>query len=114
MTATNINGTPSQATALKGYSVPGDVYYVVKSWFERKQFTASAAELLASALISTAIDNNGSKVDILELLKNYEGANTAEMQQFTAYLLNISRVNSSFVGYEAPMASNQVFARLVI
>jgi hypothetical protein len=114
MQVTNINGSPNQNTSLRNYAIPGDVYDVTRVWFERRGFSKSAAELLSGALISTTIDNEGSKIDVLEILKIYQDSTDAEMQQLTAYLLNIARVPTSYIGYEAPMASNQVFARLVI
>lgn len=114
MKITNINGSPNQDTSLRNYAIPSDLYSVVSSWFERKGFSRSAAQLLASSLIATTIDNEGSKVDVLEILKTYQDSSDAEMQQLTAYLLNVSRLPTSYVGYESPMASNQVFARLVI
>jgi len=114
MAITNINNTPGQSTSLKGYTVSTDIFNIVKVWFERRNFTATAAELLAGALISTTIDNGGSKVDVLDLLKTYNGADSAEMQQLTAYLMNIARASSSYVGYESPVVTNQVYSRLVV
>lgn len=114
MALTNINNTPTQSTNLVGYTVPSDLYDIVRVWFERKEFTATAADVLASSLISTAIDNNGSQADVLDLLKSFNNSSTAEMQELTAYLMNIARANSSYVGYETTSSSNQVYSRLVI
>ena len=90
------------------------MFNIVKVWFENKNFTPSAADLLATALIKTVIDNNGTQADLMSILKTYQSNGAAQMTQFTAFLMNNSRIPTSFVGYESPQPSNRVYNRLVI
>lgn len=114
MPISNINKSTTDSNNLRGYSIPGDLYDVVKGWFQGKNFTISAADLMAKALISAVIDNNGSRIDVLDTLKAYNSSTAAEMQELTAYLLNSNRLRTSFTGYETAVATNKVYARLVV
>lgn len=114
MLISNIDKSTTDSNNLRGYSIPGDLYDVVKGWFQSKNFTMSAADTMAKALISAVIDNNGSRNDVLDTLKTYNSATVAEMQELTSYLLNTNRLRTSFTGYESATATNRVYARLVI
>jgi len=114
MPVSNINGVPNQASNMQGYSVPSDLYDVTSGWFESKGFSVTAAKTMAVALIASTIDGGGTRVDVLNTLKNYGSGSTAELSQLTAYLLNSSRVPTSYAGYETFKATNQVYGRLVI
>lgn len=113
MALTNIENL-DLSTELADYSVPGEMFNIVRVWFENKNFTKSAADLLATALIKTVIDNNGTQADLMDILKTYQSTGAAQMTQFTAFLLNNSRLPTSFVGYESPQPANKVFNRLII
>jgi len=108
----NINDLPNQDTALESYSVPADLFDVIKGWFEGNGFTSAAAQVMAASLIASTIDNEGSRRDLMETLKRYE--NSADLNELTTFLLNRSRVPTSFAGYEQTTPANKVYRRLVI
>lgn len=108
----NLNELPNQDLALSNYSVPADLFDVVKGWFEGNGFTSAAAQVMAASLIASTIDNSGSRDDLLDVLKRYE--NSADLNELTTFLLNRARVPTSFAGYELPTPTNKVYRRLVI
>ena len=114
MLISNIDKSTTDSNNLRGYSIPGDLYDVVRGWFQSKNFTISAADLMAKALIAAVIDNSGTRDDVLDTLKAYNSSTTAEMQELTAYLLNTNRLHTSFTGYETATTTNRVYSRLVI
>lgn len=111
-TYSNLNDLPNDKTALSNYSVPADLFDVVKGWFEGNGFTAVSAQVMAASLIASTIDNNGSRNDLLDVLRRYE--NSADINELTTFLLNRARVPTSFAGYELPSPTNKVYRRLVI
>jgi hypothetical protein len=108
----NLNDLPNQESSLRDYSIPADLFDVIKGWFERKGFTTVAAQVMATSLIAATIDNNGNRMDVMETLKTYEGS--ADLNEFTTYLLNRARVPTSFAGYELASPTNKIYRRLII
>lgn len=112
MSHSNLNEDINQEQSMRDYSIPADLFDVIKGWFEGNGFTTEAAQVMAASLITATIDSGGSRVDVLNTLKLYE--NSADLNELTTYLLNRSRIPTSFAGYELSRPANKVYRRLVI
>lgn len=110
----NLPDTPDRDTGLFTYEVPADLYDVVEGWFGGKGFSKTSASLLAGVLIASIIDNGGTQVEVLDILKKYNRVDSIELNELVAYLLNQARVSTSYVGYETTGSSNRLFNRLVL
>lgn len=108
----NLTDVPNQDQSLQDYSVPADLFDVIKGWFQGNGFTEAAAQVMATSLIAATIDSGGSRVDVLDTLRLYE--NSADLNELTTFLLNRDRVPTSFAGFELPSPTNKVYRRLVI
>lgn len=106
--------TSKSNNSLIDYVVPPELYTTTKGWFVSKGFDVSTAEALAASLIAVVIDSEGSPADVSDMLKSYADSNSAEMLQLTAFLMNSSRIQTSYVGYESPRSANKFYQRLVI
>lgn len=106
--------TSKTNNSLIDYVIPPELYVTTKGWFVSKGFDPSTAETLAASLIAVVIDAEGSPADISDMLKTYESSSSAEMLQLTAFLMNSSRIQTSYVGYESPRSANMFYQRLVI
>lgn len=110
----NLPTTPDRKVSLYNYDVPADLYDVVDGWFGGKGFSKNSASLLAGVLIASIIDAGGTQIEVLDILKKYDKVDSIELNDLISYLLNNSRVSTSYVGYETTGSSNRLFNRLVL
>lgn len=112
----NLPDTPNQNTSLSDYVIPSNLADVVTGWFNSKGFSVSASQLFANVLIVTVINNGGSQNDVLAALTPYQNLNpnTADLSKLAAYLLNSSRIPTSFLGNTIQPSPSRIYNRLVI
>lgn len=113
-TLSNLPDVPDSNISLVTYDVPSDLYNVVSGWFGGKGFSKTSASLLASVLIASVIDAGGTQIEVLDILKKYDKVDSVELNDLISYLLNNSRVSTSYVGYETITGSGRLFNRLVL
>jgi len=116
MPFSNLPNTPNQSTSLVNYDVPSDLYDAVVGWFNGNGFSITSSNLLAGVLITTVIDNNGTPQDVLNTLQTYQNINpnAAQLSDLVAYLLNSSRVPTSYLGNVDIIGSSKLYNRLVL
>jgi hypothetical protein len=114
MTVSNLPNTPGYNASLSGYDIPSDLYDAVYGWFGSKGFSETASTLMTGALISVIIDNDGTRNDVMKTIENFEGVDYAELTDLVAYLLNNTRVPTSFVGNVVLAGASKLYNRLIL
>jgi hypothetical protein len=79
----------------KSIAVPADVLAATTAFFEARGFDISAAQSVASALISQSKSEN---VDVFKLLDTLKGLNQLQLSRVVTEILNYNRLNTSVLG----------------
>jgi len=79
----------------KSIAIPADVLAGTTAFFESKGFDISAAQAVASAMISQA---KAEGVDVFKLLDTLKGLNQLQLSRVVTEILNYNRLNTSVLG----------------
>jgi len=94
----------------RGYIDPA-FYEVLIAYFEKQTGKKDVARITAAALIQTAIERN---INIKDMVEKFNKISTADVNKYIVSLLNISRKNTSFLGFKNNIKTSNYVTRTIL
>lgn len=92
-------------------NVDANVYEALLTFFEKQTKNVDAAKIIMSGLVQTSIQKN---LSLRDLADQFKKMSQEDIDRYVITILNMTRKNSSLLGFKNNIKSNQYILRSIL